>query len=125
VESNKVPARNFRELHVWQEGIQLAKSLYVLTAKLPRQETYALSDQIRRAAVSIPSNIAEGQARRSSGDFKRFLHMALGSLAEVETQLVLALEFGYLGKEDIQSMDEPIESLRRKLYALINSLPER
>ena len=75
--------------------------------------------------VSVPSNIAEGQARKSPGDFRRFLHIALGSLAEVDTQLVLAQEFGYLSKEDINVLDEQIQSLRKKLYALMNSLPAR
>jgi len=91
--------------------------------KIPKQETYALADQLRRAAVSVPSNIAEGQARKSPGDFRRFLHIALGSLAEVDTQLVLAQEFGYLSKEDVDPMDEQIQNLRKKLYALINTLP--
>jgi four helix bundle protein len=107
---------------VWQEGIKLAKVVYKLTEKLPRHETYALADQIRRAVVSVPSNIAEGQARKAPGDFRRFLHIALGSLAEVDTQLVLAQEFGYLSKEDTLVLDEQIQGLRRKLYALINSL---
>lgn len=84
-----------------------------------------MADQIRRAVVSVPSNIAEGQARKAPGDFRRFLHIALGSLAEVDTQLVLAQEFGYLTREDISDMDEQIQGLRKKLYALINSLPAR
>ena len=96
MDHNKAPAKNYRELIVWQEAIKLAKVAYKLTEKFPRQETYALADQIRRAAVSVPSNIAEGQARRAPGDFRRFLHISLGSLAEVDTQLVLAQEFGYL-----------------------------
>lgn len=96
MDHNKAPAKNYRELIVWQEAIKLAKVVYKLTEKFPRQETYALADQIRRAAVSVPSNIAEGQARRAPGDFRRFLHISLGSLAEVDTQLVLAQEFGYL-----------------------------
>lgn len=125
MDNNKVPAKNYRELIVWQEGIKLAKAVYKLTEKLPRRETYALADQIRRAVVSVPSNIAEGQARKAPGDFRRFLHIALGSLAEVDTQLVLAQEFGYLTQEDIDVMDEQIQSLRKKLYALINSLPVR
>ena len=122
--SNKTPARNYRELLVWQDGIKLAKSVYQITARFPREERFALSDQLRRAAVSVPSNIAEGQARRAPADFKRFLHMALGSLAEVDTQLVLAQEFGYLSEEDVESMDGPIQNLRKKLYALINSLSD-
>ena len=122
---NKAPAKNYRELIVWQEGIQIAKAVYKLTEKFPRQEIYALADQIRRASVSVPSNIAEGQARKSPGDFRRFLHISLGSLAEVDTQLILALEFGYISKDDLDPLDEQIQNLRKKLYALINSLPER
>lgn len=125
MDNNKVAAKNYRELIVWQEGIKLAKAVYKLTEKFPRQETYALADQIRRAVVSVPSNIAEGQARKAPGDFRRFLHIALGSLAEVDTQLILAQEFGYLSKEDINILDEQIQGLRKKLYALINSLPAR
>ena len=123
MEKERISARNYRELIVWQEAIKIAKAVYQLTGKFPKQETYALADQIRRAAVSVPSNIAEGQARKSPGDFKRFLYIALGSLAEVDTQLVLAQEFGYLSKEDVDPMDEQIQNLRKKLYALINSLP--
>lgn len=125
MENNKVAAKNYRELIVWQEGIKLAKAVYKLTEKFPCQETYALADQIRRAVVSVPSNIAEGQARKSPGDFRRFLHISLGSLAEVDTQLVLAQEFGYISKEDTMVLDEQIQGLRIKLYALINSLPVR
>ena len=125
MDHNKAPAKNYRELIVWQEAIKLAKVVYKLTEKFPRQETYALADQIRRAAVSVPSNIAEGQARRAPGDFRRFLHISLGSLAEVDTQLVLAQEFGYLSQDDINVLDEQIQGSRKKLYALINSLPAR
>jgi four helix bundle protein len=125
MDNNKVSAKNYRELLVWQEGIKLAKAVYKLTEKFPRQETYALADQIRRAVVSVPSNIAEGQERKAPADFRRFLHISLGSLAEVDTQLVLAHEFGYLSKEDINILDEQIQGLRKKLYALINSLPAR
>lgn len=118
-------SRNYRDLVVWQDSIQLAKAIYKLTEKFPKHETYALADQIRRAAVSVPSNIAEGQARKAPGDFRRFLHIALGSLAEVDTQLVLAQEFGYLTDSDVHKMFEQIQLLRKKLYALINSLPNR
>jgi four helix bundle protein len=120
-----VIARNYRDLIVWQIAIKLAKAIYKLTEKFPKQETYALADQIRRAAVSVPSNIAEGQARKLPGDFRRFLHIALGSLAEVDTQLVLAQEFGYLSKDDVEGIDEQIQDLRKKLYALFNSLSAR
>jgi four helix bundle protein len=122
MENKKIPAKNYRDLIVWQEAIKPTKAVYKLTEKFPRQETYALADQIRRAVVSVPSNIAEGQARKAPGDFSRFLHIALGSLAEVDTQLILAQEFGYLSKEDVETVNEQIQSLRKKLYALINNL---
>lgn len=125
MDNNKIPAKNYRELIVWQDDIKLAKAVHKLTEKFPKHEVYALADQIRRAVVSVPSNIAEGQARKSPGDFRRFLHIALGSLAEVDTQLVLVQEFGYITQEDVDLLDEKIQGLRKKLYALINSLPER
>ncbi|MEW6085299.1 MAG: four helix bundle protein [Chloroflexota bacterium] len=125
MDEKKISARNYRELIVWQEGIKLAKAIYKLTEKFPRNETYALSDQIRRAVVSVPSNIAEGQARKAPGDFRRFLHIALGSLAEVDTQLVLAQEFGYLTLDDVSDLEIKMQDLRKKLYALINSIPAR
>ncbi|MEW6093557.1 MAG: four helix bundle protein [Chloroflexota bacterium] len=125
MDETKTPARNYRELIVWQESIQLAKVIYKLTEKFPRTEIYALSDQIRRAAVSVPSNIAEGQARKAPGEFRRFLHISLGSLAEIDTQLVLAKEFGYLAAVDTLAVEAQIQNLRKKLYALINSLPNR
>ena len=125
MENNKTPAKNYRELIVWQDGIKLAKTVYKLTGKFPKHEVYALADQIRRAVVSVPSNIAEGQARKAPGDFRRFLHIALGSLAEVDTQLILAQEFGYIDQKDVDLLDEQIQVLRRKLYALINSLPAK
>jgi four helix bundle protein len=118
MDNNKVSAKNYRELLVWQEGIKLAKAVYKLTEKFPRQETYALADQIRRAVVSVPPNIAEGQARKAPADFRRFLHISLGSLAEVDTQLVLAHEFGYLSKEDINILDEQIQGLRKNFMHL-------
>ena len=125
VASNEKPlSRNYRDLIVWQEGIKLAKMIYSLTSKFPRQEVYGLTDPIRRAAVSVPSNIAEGPARRQPGQFRHSLHIALGSLAEVDTPLVLAQEFGYLNEVDITEVEALVMELRKKIYALINSLPE-
>lgn len=96
--------RSYRDLIVWQNGIKLAKIIYKLTERFPRQETYALGDQIRRAAVSVPSNIAEGRARKSPAEFKRFLHISLGSLSEVDTQVILAREFGYISEAEVQGI---------------------
>jgi four helix bundle protein len=121
----KVVARNYRDLIVWQGAIRLAKTVYILAEKFPKREMYALGDQIRRAVVSVPSNFAEGQARKAPADFRRFLHIALGSLAEVDTQIVLAQEFGYLNNEDIGVVEPQIQDLRKKLYALMNSLLDR
>jgi four helix bundle protein len=79
--------RGYRELIAWQKGIDLVTEIYTITKKFPKEEVYGLQSQVRRAAVSIPSNIAEGQGRETKADFARFLRVALGSLAEVDTQL--------------------------------------
>lgn len=88
--------RSYEELVVWQKAILLAKSVYGLQKQLPKEEVYGLGDQIRRAVVSIPSNIAEGFGRESKSEFKHFLSIARGSLYEVKTQLQLAEDLGYL-----------------------------
>ena len=90
---------HFRELEVWQLSMQLAKATYLLTANFPREERYGLSAQLQRSAVSIPSNIAEGNARASTRDYARFISIALGSSAELQTQLLLSAELK-LGDED-------------------------
>ena len=80
---------SFKQLTVWQRSIELVKEIYQLTAQLPRQEIYGLTSQMRRAAISIPSNIAEGKKRRTKKDFLHFLYMASGSAAELETQIII------------------------------------
>ena len=84
--------RSYRDLLIWEKGINLVKEIYLLSNKFPQKEVYGLSNQIRRAAISIPSNIAEGQARQHTAEFRQALYIALGSLAEVDTQLVIAQE---------------------------------
>jgi four helix bundle protein len=81
--------KNFKELRIWQLGMKIAKEIYLLSQELPDQERYGLISQITRAAVSVPSNIAEGSSRESDRDYKRFLEMALGSLFELETDLLV------------------------------------
>jgi four helix bundle protein len=125
MEKTKADVKSYRDLVVWQLGVKLAKEIYTLTAKFPRHEVYGLADQLRRASVSIPSNIAEGQARRSVADFRRYLFIALGSLAELDTQLVLAQEFGYLTTNDIAAVNDLILELRKKIHTLINNLPNQ
>ena len=93
---------SYRDLIVWQKAIDLAVEIYRLVKKLPKEETYGLSDQMRRAAVSIPSNIAEGRNRSSSKDFSRFLYIAKGSTAEIETQLFICVKLDYLEESDIK-----------------------
>ena len=89
--------KSYRELHVWNRGMQLSFAVYRATARLPREELYGLTSQIRRAAVSIPSNsnIAEGYGRNSRKEYKQFLAIARGSTLELQTQLLIALELGY------------------------------
>jgi len=121
---NKTTDKSYRDLIIWQEAIKIAKEVYILTDRFPHHEVYGLVNQLKRAAVSVPSNIAEGQARRLPGGFRHFLRIALGSLAEIDTQLVLACELGYVGKLDISGLDSAIIELRKKIYALIKTLPD-
>ena len=90
---------NFLELKIWQKSMILSKALFVMTKSFPKDEKFGLTSQINRAGVSIPSNIAEGTSRNSNKDFSRFLQMSLGSCFEIETQLMLALDFEYITKE--------------------------
>ena len=103
---------------VWQKAILAAKMVYTLVKRLPREELFALSSQMRRAAISIPSNIAEGHARNSTKEFLQFLSIAKGSKAELETQLILCVEINYLSAVDIA----PIMSLLEEIGKMINSL---
>jgi four helix bundle protein len=113
----------FKKLDVWMLGRSLVKDVYRLTEGFPQNERYALTDQLRRAAISVPSNIAEGSARRSAPDFIHFLSMARGSLAEVYTQIILAMDLSYVA--DVSRLEMAIEELGLKLNALIASLKER
>jgi four helix bundle protein len=114
--------KNYRDLIVWRRGIKLAKEIYQLTGKFPQQEMFGLTNQMRRASVSIPSNIAEGQGRQYRKEFVQFLYMAVGSLAELDTQLVLAEEFGYLVSEESLPLIQEIGEMRKMLFGLIHSL---
>ena len=114
--------KDFRELSVWKKSLELAKEVYNLSKKLPPEELYALSSQMRRAAVSIPSNISEGQARVSNKEFLHFLSIARGSKAEIQTQLILAVEIGYLEEAEIVKAMDLAEEVGKMLYALMKSL---
>src|SRR5438132_310433 len=114
--------QNYKDLVVWQKGIELAKIVYRLSAKFPGEEKFGLVSQMRRAAISIPSNIAEGQARHTTGEFIQFISHAEGSVAELNTQLILATELHFCSKDDAQSASELMEHLRRMLNGLRRKL---
>ncbi len=120
-----MPLRSFEDLIVWQQSMLLAREIYKLVQVLPVEERYALSDQMRRAAVSIPSNIAEGQARNTSKEFIQFLHIAKGSNAELITQLLLCVDFGYLTEEQIHYARKLSYKVAQLLSALIRSLKSK
>ena len=116
---------SFRDLRVWQEAMKLTTDIYRSTTAFPKHELYGLSQQIRRAAVSVPSNIAEGKGHRSNKEFVHFLLHARGSLLEVQTQLLIAEELQYIGKEEAERLLRLAEAVGRALSGLINSMSEK
>ena len=114
--------KTHRDLDVWKNGIELVKKIYILTKDSPKEEIYTLTSQIRRSAISIPSNIAEGAARNSKKEFIQFLYIALGSAAEIETQLNVAKELGYI--KDLNIFDD-FEKLKIQLIGLIKYLKNK
>jgi four helix bundle protein len=113
---------SFRDLRVWQAGMDLVEEVYLLTQTFPKQEIYGLTSQMQRAAVSIPSNIAEGHTRDHSKEYLHHLSMAQASLAELETQLEIATRLKYLSPEQFKTVLGSITSLGRQLYSLRNAL---
>ena len=111
---------DYKDLNVWKESMDLVESVYKLVKILPKEETYALSDQLRRAVVSIPSNIAEGQNRNTQKEFIQFLYISLGSASEVETQLIIVQRLRYL--QNIDDELKHINKIRKMINALINSI---
>ncbi len=112
----------YRDLKVWQAAMQLATEIYRLSAEFPKHEIYGLASQIQRSAVSVPSNIAEGHGRNSNKEFHHFLGVALGSLAELETQLLLARRLGYLTEELINPVLGVSDETAKMLKGLQKSL---
>lgn len=110
--------RNFKDLRVWQKGIDLVKEIYTITQNFPKEEQYGLTSQIRRTVVSIPSNIAEGFRRRYSREQKQFLNIALGSSAELETQLIIAKELGYLHTTQEETLAEILDHICGMLVSM-------
>ena len=116
---------SFPDLRVWQEAMKLTADIYRSTANLPRHELYGLSQQIRRAAVSVPSNIAEGKGHHSDREFAHFLFHARGSFLELQTQRLIAEELQYLSKGESQRLLAGAEGVGRARSGLINSLREK
>jgi len=113
---------NYRDLIVWQKSIVLVKQVYALTSKFPSDEKFGIVSQMRRAAVSIPSNIAEGQARRTTGDYIRFVSNAEGSLGELDTQLIISIELGFCDKTIANESFSLMTEVRKMLNALRRAL---
>ena len=115
--------RSYEDLRVWQEGIALCETVYRLTRSFPKDERFGLTSQLRRASVSVPSNIAEGWGRGSRADYIRFLRIARGSLYEVRTQLIISQRVGLTS--DASDALQSIDALRKMLVGLIRSLEAR
>jgi 30S ribosomal protein S23 len=110
--------KDFKDLFLWQRAMDLVVEVYDLVKKLPKEELFALSDHIRRAVISIPSNIAEGQGRNSSKEFIHFLSIAKGSKAELETQLLLCVRINYLKELEIEKAMSLVEEVGKMLHSL-------
>ena len=114
--------KSFHDLIVWQKAMQLVEEVYRLTQSFPKEELYGLTNQVRRAAVSIPSNIAEGQGRNSTKEFQHFLSIARGSLYEVITQLLIAQGLKYVTEAQLQPANGLTDEVGRLIHGLLNSL---
>ena len=120
-----MPIQSYRDLRVWQEAMRLNKEVAKLTLTYPKQELYILVSQTRRSALSIPCNIAEGQSRYTSKDFRHFLVIARGSLAELVTQILVAIDLGYLTSEAAQDVLTLTEDVGKMLNGLIKKLDDQ
>jgi len=116
---------NYKELKVWQKSYQLCLAIYKATKMFPKIEDFGLTSQMRRAAVSIPSNIAEGYGRKTTPEYLRSLYIAYGSTCELETQLLLSGDLGYLEKESLSGLQREIGEVERMMKALIKSITNR
>jgi four helix bundle protein len=114
--------KDFRTLKVWEKSHQLALAVYKVTKNFPKDELYGLTAQIRRASMSIPTNIAEGCGRHTDADFARFLQIAMGSASETEYQLILARDLEFLGSQEYEKLQSEVEEVKRMLASLIKTL---
>ena len=114
--------KRFKDLRIWQKGIEVVTDIYTLTKKFPKEELYGITSQIRRSAISIPSNIAEGFRRYHNKEYKQFLYIALGSCAELETQIAIARMLKYITEEKEKELIEKLDHLCRMTTNLIKRL---
>jgi four helix bundle protein len=121
----KMPINSFRDLRVWQLGMDLVERIYRVTEQFPTKEVYGLTSQMRRSAISIPSNIAEGHTREHSKEYLNNVSMAQASLAELQTQVEIAGRLNYLRSEEMHQVLEEAATLSKQLYALRNALARR
>ena len=117
--------KTHKDLEVWRKSVLFVTSIYAVTKDFPPSEVYGISNQIRRSAVSIPSNIAEGSARQGNKEFVHFLYISLGSLAELETQLIIASNLEYLLLKDYESLLTNLVEIRKMLLGLIKYIINR
>ena len=116
--------RSFRDLRVWRQGVDLVEEIYRISETFTKHETYGLASQMRRAAVSVPANIAEGHIRKQTKAFLNHLSIALGSLAELQTELEIALRLGYVSPAQVTAAEKQGAALARQLHSLRNALPK-
>lgn len=121
--NGKTEIKNHKDLNVWQLSMELVTDIYRLTGTFPKEEIYGLTNQMRRAAVSVPSNIAEGAARNSKKEFIQFLHIALGSSAELETQLIIASNLEFV--QEVEPFLKNLTTIKKMLNGLIYHLKNR
>ena len=112
--------KNFQDLRIWQKGIEVVRDIYILTKKFPKEELYGLTSQMRRSAVSIPSNIAEGFRRYHNKEYKQFLYIAMGSRAELETQIIIANKLNYINDNNKTELIENIKYICRMINLIKN-----
>ena len=121
----RMSVQNYKDLIVWQKSMCLVEEVYRLSSNSPKEESFSLTNQIRRAAVSIPSNIAEGQERKGTAEFINFLSISMGSRAEVETQLMIAQRLGYISLTDLDKTLELSNEIKRMTHSLVSKLKHR
>jgi len=117
-----MPVKDYRDLEIWKRGISLTEDIYTITKSFPKEEIYCLTSQIRKSAISIPSNIAEGFVRSTNNEYKQFLYYSLGSCAEATTQMIIASRLKYVTERQANNLVEKLNILSKMIMSLIKKL---